>query len=262
MRKSAVDEKGTLILYLLYIILFTALWSGIVLLKFVNQNGDDIGTPLYYSVIGIILIAIIFADILTIASFWGDVPINILGFQNVKWWDFAVGVLAGMVLLGFTAFTHALIIPMPFASSSSSVTQWIDSPLKQGLLTGLVAPIENGFMVSFPVATLGAFGGLLMMRFASKRRRRSRSRSGIVGYYVTGVIASLIAGWFAVQLHSFIYPAQIMQVTALSTYLFFTIGGIYSTFRRNTVSFDIAHFIYNTFTVVFALVPFTVAVFR
>lgn len=284
-RKKNSPGKLRVGFYLLYLSIFVLMWI-FAILYFTSafqhkpvalepfqrdQYLTAIFTAVFFAVLGILAILIVIADLHfeRTGKWWMDIPLDIFTFRNAQWWEIPVGFFIAIVLLIYSATTHSLLLPLPFATAagatpfaegaaSPEALKVMDSTLTQAGLTGAVAPIENAALMNFPIATLTSLLVFVIFRFG---RKKVMDAKAIMAYRVFIIPVALLVGFIAIKVHSLIYPPEVMQTTAISTFLFFSIGGVVSGYRRSTLIWDIAHFSYNFGAIIFAIVSLSISVF-
>lgn len=272
--------------YLVYISLFTLAWIFAILyfgsalqhaptselsepFK-LNQYQTAIITAIFYAVLGILAVLIVIADLIfeKTGKWFMDIPLDTITFRNARWWEVPVGFFIAIVLLIYSATTHSLLIPLPFATSAGpapfadgtppEAPKVLASPLAQASLTALAGPVENATLVNFPIATITS---LLVYLFLRKATNKIIDKKGVALYYALLIPVCLLAGYIAIKAHSLIYPPAVMQTTSVSTFLFFSLGGLISGWRRSTLLWDTCHFTYNFGAILFNIVILSISVF-
>lgn len=269
--------------YLFYLTIFVLVWI-FAILSFTSafqhkpaiiephirdQYLHGVFTAIFFAALGLLALYVVLADIhfeLT-GKWWMDIPLDIITFRNARWWEIPVGFFIAILLLLYSATTKSLIVPLPFSTSAGSAFGGSTSPemlmvtnnaLTQATLSASVAPIENAALMNFPIATLTS---LLLFAIMGFGRKRIKDSVGIKTYRILVIPVALFVGFLAVQAHSLIYPPEVMQTTSISTFLFFSIGGLVSALRRSTLIWDSTHLLYNFGAVFFSIVTLSVSVF-
>lgn len=280
-RKKKDIESVRVGIYMIYLLVFVVLWL-FSLLYFIHAfqhkpaqvedyKRDEylvgIFTAVFFSLLGVIALVIVVADLrfeLT-GKWFMDIPLDIFTFRNASWWEVPVGFFIAIIMLMYSATTHSLLLPLPFATTAGSTPfsatgavaptamQVLNSATSQAVLTAAVAPIENAALMSFPVATLTS---LIMWLIFGLTKKKLNDKLATKAYFVVIIPVSLLVGGFTIFAHSLIYPPEVMQTTSISTFIFFAMGGIISGFRRSTLIWDTTHFGYNFGAIFFRIVSF------
>ncbi len=176
----------------------------------------------------------------------GDLPVDapeqeargldVLGI--VRFGPVTADIVLGLALSGFFIYSSMVygiqwagIPTITFAADQTSKAFW----------TGMVAPLENNLAA---VVALTA-ASLALYYFYGRKSAKADSMTS----YAIIIMAILFGAWFMMRLHDAVYGlnAEAMK----SVFTFFATGIAVSIWRKNTISFDILHFLWN-FTVVYS----------
>lgn len=231
---------------------FTGIWQSSQALPAMDEKSiwSDLMICFMYVLLGCIGLLAVLADItFEFGDFKTDIPLNVVTFDNVKWYDIPLGIVMFLVFLGLTYVMGMVMIGMPYGVAGTMAV----GQTGKALYTASVAPIENT-LASMVGATSAVFLMILLIGLFNPR-----GKSSGIGWIIVAGIGSLIAGWVMMTLHSAMYPAT-MQFATLATMIFFSTGTFVTLIRRSILPFDIAHLLYNFSVVMLYLVPMAVAI--